>query len=140
MASISAKIDGVDELNKKLKALLKRTTKEVDEVLQFGAIEVHNVAKKNIAKGSRTGEIDPKTGRQRSAEGEYPKTDSGELVSSIFWEKRKGEWIVGSRALHAFWLEYGTSNMQPRPWLLVSLILVRPEINKQLTELAKRLL
>ena len=63
-----------------------------------------------------------------SAAGEFPKTDTGELVSNINVRKiGKKDYDVGSRlgAPHGFWLEYGTRNMAARPWL-------RPSFDKVL--------
>lgn len=134
MASVEMKIDGVENVSKYLNQLNLFTKKAMDEIVENTAIEVHNIAKKNIAKGSRTGATYKKN-RQRSAPGEYPKTDTGELVSSIFWEKRRNYYVVGARALHAYYLEVGTSKMEPRPWLMVSYLLYKPILQKELKNL-----
>lgn len=67
----------------------------------------------------------PKTGRsyqrgtkthQASAPGEAPATDTGALVNSIaFRQETKLTSIVWSRLKYAYWLEYGTRKIEPRP-------------------------
>lgn len=88
------------------------------------AFKVEGDAKVNISTGSRSGRSyrRGKTAtHQASAAGQFPKTDSGELVASIKSEFsfNRLEVTVGSRlsAPHGFWLEYGTPKMRPRPWL-----------------------
>lgn len=57
---------------------------------------------------------------QASSAGEFPKTDTGQLVRNIIVSKDGIlNYSVGSRrgAPHGLWLEYGTRNMSPRPWL-----------------------
>lgn len=58
---------------------------------------------------------------QASSAGEFPKTDTGQLVRNITVSKDGiMNYSVGSRkgAPHGLWLEYGTRNMSPRPWLV----------------------
>jgi len=85
----------------------------------------------------------PKSGRtytrgsvthQASAPGEYPATDLGELANGITTEVSgfPGGDIVGkiiSSARYSKALEYGTRNMQPRPFMAPSLKKSRRKIN-----------
>ena len=51
-----------------------------------------------------------------SAPGEAPATDTGGLVSSIYFEqKTKLSTEIGSRLPYAYWLEFGTKKIKPRP-------------------------
>lgn len=64
---------------------------------------------------------------QASAPGEAPANETGELVESFTAEvdtsiKDKPTLIIGARADHATFLEYGTKFMAPRPFM-------RPAIN-----------
>lgn len=70
----------------------------------------------------------PKTGRvyqrgsvthQASAPGEPPASDTGELVNSIKteYDEAKLSGTVVVRSPHGPHLEYGTRNMEPRPFL-----------------------
>lgn len=54
---------------------------------------------------------------QASAPGEAPATDTGRLVTSIKVKRTGTEGTVGSQLDYAFYLEYGTLRMEPRPWL-----------------------
>lgn len=51
-----------------------------------------------------------------SAPGEAPATDTGNLVSSIYFRQpSKLVAEVGSRLPYAYWLEFGTKKIEPRP-------------------------
>lgn len=51
-----------------------------------------------------------------SAPGEAPATDTGFLASSIYFEQaNKMQATIGSRLAYAYWLEYGTRKIKPRP-------------------------
>jgi HK97 gp10 family phage protein len=54
-----------------------------------------------------------------SAPGEPPRKQTGRLRSSVTYEVLDGELIarVGTNVKYAKWLELGTKNMAPRPWL-----------------------
>ena len=69
---------------------------------------------------------DPKTGavygnHQASAPGQPPATDTGQLVRSIQWnvEGTEGEvvGVIRASAPYAAMLEFGTSNIAPRPYM-----------------------
>lgn len=97
---------------------------------------VRNEAVNGIASGPASGRIYKAGGKtvQRSAAGEYPMTDTGELISGItpkFTNKGlRGR--VESRAQHSAALEFGTLNMAARPFLQPSLEAVRPKIRELL--------
>lgn len=76
-------------------------------------------AKLNIQGGSRSGRLYVRGSitHRASAPGEYPKSDTGRLASSISVEKGYKYAIVGSNLKYAPWLETGTPIMAPRPWL-----------------------
>lgn len=51
-----------------------------------------------------------------SAPGEAPATDTGGLVSSIYFKQEtKLSAEIGSRLPYAYWLEFGTKKIKPRP-------------------------
>jgi len=94
---------------------------------------VRNEAVTNIASGAKTGKIYKRGNKvhQASAAGEFPATDTGELVSGIAQKfTNKGlRGRVESNAPHSAFLEFGTRNMGARPFLQPSLEAVRPKIN-----------
>ena len=53
---------------------------------------------------------------QASAPGEAPASDTGTLVSSIYFEQNTPyQTTIGSRLAYAEWLEFGTRKIAPRP-------------------------
>lgn len=70
-----------------------------------------------------------------SRPGDAPNTDTGALVNSIAVEKIKGEPVafVGSGLEYSKYLELGTKNMQPRPWL-------EPALNANISNLEKNII
>ena len=59
---------------------------------------------------------------QASAPGEPPKTDTGGLASSIAIVLGTKEARVGTGLVYGKYLEFGTTRMEPRPWLHDSLL------------------
>jgi len=59
---------------------------------------------------------------QASAPGEPPKTDTGGLVSSIAIVLGTMKAQVGTGLEYGKYLEFGTTRMEPRPWLYPSLM------------------
>jgi HK97 gp10 family phage protein len=76
------------------------------------------VAKDQIMKHKGTG-AKRIYGAFPSAPGEPPHKQTGRLRSSVTYEVLDGELIarVGTNVKYAKWLELGTKNMAPRPWL-----------------------
>lgn len=101
----------------------KESSKETKQALAKVALKIEGDAKYNIQTGARTGRIYKRGSKthQASSRGEFPKTDTGELVSNITSEFSFSgmEVTVGSRASapHGFLLEFGTSKIAARPWL-----------------------
>ncbi len=98
------------------------TIRNVDHTINSIGWLIANYAKKNIQKGGRTGRTYRRRSisHQASAPYEWPKSDTGRLVSSI-----RSDSIgfltaaVGSDLIYSEYLENGTpgGRMQPRPWL-----------------------
>ena len=110
------------DLTKKLGKVSDAVDKELNAVLQGAGQMVDADAKRSIQTGPRTGRIYTRGAitHQASAPGEPPATDTGGLVSSIsYWvDKRKKKVSVGTDSIIGRWLEFGTSQMEERPWLL----------------------
>lgn len=109
---------GADKLMRDLSNLSRNAKRRVADALESSAAEMFNHAVVNIQKNSGTGRKYKRGKRTHvaSSPGEYPNSDSGELVRSGFWEKR-GELtaVWGFAAKHALPLEVGTSKMAARP-------------------------
>lgn len=71
-----------------------------------------------------------------SAPGQYPATDTGTLSRSIIVERSvpgpRMEGTVGTRLEYGSWLEFGTTKMAKRPWLLNSFKTAIMNVTKEL--------
>ncbi len=121
---LSVEIKGVKEFMDAVKTVETEGKRTVGQMLLEAATMTHQFAINSIRQGARSGRLyrrwrGAKT-HKASAPGEAPKSDTGTLVQNITLEKigRDG-YTVGSRkgAPHGFWLEWGTSMMDARPWL-----------------------
>lgn len=119
--AIRAKIDGLPRLQRRLKAIGTEGVDEVARAIAVSALDVQSQAQRSIQRGARSGVIVTRggTAHQRSAPGEFPKTDTGRLVSQISHEidtDRLGA-SVGTNIEYGPYLEFGTRTMAARPWL-----------------------
>jgi len=94
----------------------------------------------NMKKSILTG---AKSGRQygshtASAPGQAPANDTGALVRSIKVEKKKNESTVYVEKDYAIYLEYGTSKMRPRPFILPAFLKTKKWFSDKLHRLAYR--
>jgi len=121
---IKAEID-TRGLKRKLDRIEKNQVGAMGRVLLVAAHDVRTEAARSLVGGSKSGVIRKvtKAGKthQASAPGEAPASDTGSLLRSLFAELRQGgkrpEAIVGTDIAYGPWLEFGTKNMEARPWL-----------------------
>ena len=104
------------------------------------AMLVDTTAKMSILRGSKSGSIvtkyNPNRTHQQSAIGEAPASDTGYLANSISHQVIKemsGQstefiGVVSASAEYAIHLEFGTTNMEARPFLRPALISNRRKI------------
>lgn len=110
----------LDRLLRKLDRLPATLERRIGDSLEASAAEMLGYAVVRIQKNSGSGRAYKRGKRVHiaSAPGEYPNSDFGNLVRSLF-SRRTGpgsaEW--GSRSVIAAYLEFGTSRMLPRPFL-----------------------
>jgi HK97 gp10 family phage protein len=73
-----------------------------------------------------------------AAPGKAPNTDTGKLVSSIAvemdWDDASAE--VGSNLDYSAFLEFGTTQMEPRPWLSPAVDAKRDNMQKNIAKAA----
>ena len=135
------------DINKRLKEIgdkLEKVSKEVKNVfvqtLTSGAHLVRNTIILEMQKDNKTGHKYKKKSviHQASAPGQYPAVDSGELLTSIFFDvvESKLQVEIGNLigAPYGEFLEFGTSKMEPRPWLEPSVELHEDKIMKDMGE------
>jgi HK97 gp10 family phage protein len=100
-----------------------------------GVLAIHREAVTNIAKNSDgTPAVRYRNGRPRdvtvSNPFDYPNTDTGRLVQSIKFDfdSTGSSGRVGSNLPYAKYLELGTKDMAPRPWLTLAIDAVQDKI------------
>ena len=125
MSRVDIKIDGIDDLL----ADLKRVGKISDELLVDTLNDIAMDTQQNAVRGIKRGPASGKTYKRgakthkASAPGQYPMSDTGRLASNIevnLATKAKKVSNVGTNILYGAYLEFGTSSMAKRPWLLRS--------------------
>ena len=112
---------------KKVMSQLKRLGKDMEqpfqEVVKGGGQLIRGEAIKSIQSGAKSGVMyqmyNPRREHRASAPGQAPASDTGNLVSKIIVrQKSQDVTSVESNANYSAFLEYGTSKMQPRPFML----------------------
>tara|TARA_Y100000004_G_scaffold133702_1_gene151143 strand:+ start:132 stop:572 length:441 start_codon:yes stop_codon:yes gene_type:complete len=136
-----AKKGGIQNLQGFQKKLKKRIVdnpeKHLKKLVQRSTMLVESTAKQSILKGG-TGityqKYNPRRQHTASAAGEPPASDTGFLVGSISSNVRKqGTSVIGqiiASAPYAGYLEFGTSNIEKRPFMQPALERNRPKIKR----------
>ena len=117
---LNFEITGLEKVKNNLEKKQKMTKKLLAKGVAKSALLVESAVKNKVARGSRTGKI---YGNHRaSAPGEPPKTDTGNLVSSVSNNQTSDfEYNVVAVADYAYELEYGSFKVAPRPFFMKSL-------------------
>lgn len=127
---------GIDKLNATLKALERDAGRHAKSAYIAGGKLVEGEAKRSIQERSPGNNVT----RYRSGGGSYqhqasgpneaPNTDTGRLVSSINTEIADDGVYVGTSLEYGKYLEFGTKDMEERPWLI-------PALNKKSDDIIK---
>lgn len=134
MRDVKVEIKGIKEVQDAIRAYEGDISRQLGLIVNAAALESVNDVKKAI-------QGPPKTGRkyqrgtvvhQASAPGQAPATDTGTLVVSIFNDDRGYlSKAIGSRLPYAFYLEFGTRRIAPRPaWV--------PAVERAIPKMLKR--
>lgn len=108
----------------------------VERALLVSVQHVKNEAQQSIQRHGSSGKTytlyNPKRTHIASAPNNPPNTDTGFLASNIHTQVNRilNEGLVASRAKYSSFLEYGTSKMQPRPFLRRALEETQPKIER----------
>ncbi|TBG37156.1 hypothetical protein ELG78_09255 [Rhizobium leguminosarum] len=125
-------VRNADKLIKKLQRLPMDLRGGIGSALMLSVIEMDTYAKQHISGGGRSGRTYRRRSvtHQASAPGEFPKTDTGELVASLFFRvaANKLSAFFGTKLAKGKYLEFGTSRMRARPWLRPTFIALRDKI------------
>lgn len=139
------RVQGLQETINALEKLGTAGKKECRKATRYSLEAVRRVALHKIQNEPKTGAVYVrKKGKnsathQASAAGQAPATDHGDLVRSIkiVMNSPYFGW-VGSRIQYAYWLEYGTSKMDKRPFLTPALEISMPFIVERFTVALER--
>ena len=120
---VTLKVKNLKKVMSQLKQLKKQLEPDFQEIVKGGGQLIRGEAVKSIQQGSKSGVVyekyNPRRSHRASAPGEAPASDTGNLVSKIIVkQKTKDITNVESNANYSAFLEYGTSKMQPRPFML----------------------
>ena len=127
---VSAKIQikvNKDELTK----IINQAENLVSESSNYMAEEM----KKSISSGAKSGKR--YGSHTSSAPGQSPANWTGELLRSIKVQKIKGMAYVFVIAKYAEFLEFGTTKMRPRPFIIPAFLKTKKMIQDKLKRIAK---
>ena len=124
MTPINVQVRGVEEVQNAIRAFGAEIADQVSKAVEATALEALTDVRKAIQGPPKTGREYPRgvngdKVHRASAPGQAPATDTGALVSSTYI-RRVDSFIqaIGSRLDYAFYLEFGTLRMEPRPsWM-----------------------
>lgn len=110
-ASISLKIN---------KDALLKVLDDANQLTEKAADKMANEMKKSILSGAKSGRQYYSNGRRHtsSAPGQAPANDTGALVRSIKVSKERNKAKISINKNYAVFLEFGTSKMRPRPFII----------------------
>jgi HK97 gp10 family phage protein len=127
---VSAKIQ-IKVNSAELKKIINQAENLVSESSTYMAEEM----KKSIASGAKSGR---KYGNHTSsAPGQSPANWTGELLRSIKVQKDKNKSFVYITAKYAQFLEFGTSKMRARPFIMPAFIKTKRYIQDRLKRIAR---
>ena len=126
MATFGGKIKGIKELEKKFdKFQAEMLSGQVNAVAE-ATLLVHSIAVQELQEnndGTPTVRYKPRRLVNASKPFTPPNSDSGRAVQSIKFDFQNSglRGRVGTNLKYLAWLELGTENTQPRPWLTIAL-------------------
>jgi len=119
MTSISLKVTNTDAVMQAIRQYGQKAEVELSKAVNATALTINGEIKKMIQSPPKTGRVYMRGKDKRhiaSAPGEAPATDTGTLVSSITYKQETPlTATVSSRLDYAYYLEFGTKNIKPRP-------------------------
>ena len=131
---LNVEIDGLSKLTSQLADLVGDADAVVTETITRVVMDTRANAIQGIQRGPATGRVRA-DGSRASAPGEFPMSDTGRLANSMEFNlptagRLTGE--VGTNVIYGRHLEFGTSRMGARPWLLPSFKMATADVEKRL--------
>lgn len=129
-------LTGTDELKRALREFGLQADNQIKQIVQGTAQNVRSHAIRSIQRGPKSGatyeKYQPNRVHRASAPGQAPATDTGRLAGSIQADIRGREAEVSANAEYAAFLEFGTQDMEARPFLFPALEKERPAWERRL--------
>ena len=116
-------------------AELKNLLNKAENLVSESSVYMAEEMKKSIASGAKSGRR--YGSHTSSAPGQSPANWTGKLLRSIKVQKMKGISFVYVTAKYAEFLEFGTSKMRPRPFIIPAFIKTKKMIQDRLKRIAK---
>ena len=136
MTTIKIEMDGLNDVIAKLQQVGLASEDIIEEVLFDVATETQSLAVAGIMSGGggKTYEkYKPRRTHTASAPSQYPASDTGRLASSVRMDVvGPTAYVVGTNVEYGPMLEFGTSRMAARPWLLPSFERARAGVEREL--------
>jgi phage gpG-like protein len=125
MAGITVEVDGLSALLRQLEQVGRGGEQVVLETIVDLVTDTHAFAVSGIERGPKSGATYRRGNvvHQASAPGQYPASDTGRLASGVRMELPSAGNMtgrVGTAVAYGPMLEFGTSRMAARPWLMSS--------------------
>lgn len=121
---VNISIDGLKELQQAIQEAKASVRAEAERAVAASTFRVQSAAVRRIQRGPASGEVyelyEPRRTHQASAKGQPPMSDTGRLASSVETRTDGMTGYVFTRVKYGPYLEFGTSKMDPRPWLFPS--------------------
>lgn len=137
------RIRNLDRLQAKLVRISRDADNAVTNAIRLSVGEMEGYAVRKIQRGGSTGRSYKRGSITHiaSSPGQFPNTDTGGLVKSIFSRASGLVGVFGSENLnYAGFLEFGTSKMAARPWLRPTWNFHKDKINKRIRDAVKNVL
>jgi hypothetical protein len=141
MSAISLSVSNVKELQAAINKIGGNAARNVSRAIEATALGINRDVKDMIQRGDKTGRVYQRGNitHRASAPGEAPATDTGTLVSSIYYEPQSGLLsMIGSRLAYAYYLEFGTMRIAPRPSWMPAVETNRDKFNRLIEEALRR--
>jgi phage gpG-like protein len=141
MSAISLSVSNVKELQAAINKIGGKAERNVSRAIEATALGINRDVKDAIQRGDKTGRVYQRGNitHRASAPGEAPATDTGTLVSSIYYEPQSGLLsMIGSRLAYAYYLEFGTMRIAPRPSWMPAVEANREKFNRLIEEGLRR--
>ena len=137
MREISIKVENVKAVQDAIRLYGAKAERNISRVVDATALTINRDVKDLIDRGAKSGRLYRRRNieHRASAPGQAPATDTGFLLSSIYYERNTPlSATVGSRLDYAYFLEFGTVRIEPRRAWLPATEKNREKFNRLLEE------